>query len=303
MTTPGGQPAIPSARPAPINLGYVKYFNTLPLVEGLSTCADLSLHAAVPAKLGDMLARGEVDIALASLVDMARSSVPLTLIPAGMIGCDGPTLTVRIFSRVPMDRVRTLACDTDSHTSVILAQVILARVFQVRPLVRDFDARERVVLPSPAAAEGGTQGVEGDWPETMLLIGDKVVTDSPPAVRYPYQLDLGEEWKKLTDLSFVYAMWMCRSADVQPGAALRERLISVASLLDRQRRRNTARLDWIVQSYAHDRRWPEDLAERYVRQYLRYDPDTRAIGAVQRFLGEAAGLGLLPDAKVDLLKA
>lgn len=299
MTTPSGQ----TPSPAPTNLGYVKYFNTLPLVEGLSTCADLSLHAAVPAKLGDMLARGEVDIALASLVDMARSTVPLTLIPAGMIGCDGPTLTVRIFSRVPMDRVCTLACDTDSHTSVILAQVILARVFQVRPTVRDFDARERVLMPAQSNAKTDPYSVEGDWPETMLLIGDKVVTDSPPAVRYPYQLDLGEEWKKLTDLPFVYAMWMCRSADVAADSPHRERLLSIASLLDRQRRRNTARLDWIVQSYARERRWPEDLAERYVRQYLRYEPDTRAISAVQRFLGEAAGLGLLPDAKVDLLKA
>ena len=43
-----------------------------------------------------------------------------------------------------------------------------------------------------------------------LLIGDKVVTDAPPTDRYPHQMDLGEAWKDLTGLPFVYAMWMCR---------------------------------------------------------------------------------------------
>ena len=46
---------------------------------------------------------------LVSLVDAAEESGPaLTLIPAGMIGCDGPTMTVRLFSAVPPDRIRGL---------------------------------------------------------------------------------------------------------------------------------------------------------------------------------------------------
>lgn len=288
--------SFPSLAFAMIKLGFVKYLNTLPLVEGLQSTRDLELTAAVPSRLADLLATSEVDIALASLVDLAACKTPLTLIPAGMIGCDGPTLTVRLFSSVPLSNITRLAVDTDSHTSVILAQVILARVYNTRPAIIPFDARERAPLSSADDID------PSEWPEALLIIGDKVVTDSPPAVRYPHQLDLGEAWKALTGLPFVYAMWMCRTADTTADSSRRDELLAVAALLDRQRRRNTMRLDWIIERYAHERRWPRDLASRYFREYLRYAPDARALSAVERFLGEAAGLGLLPDVRTAVLE-
>ena len=42
-----------------------------------------------------------------------------------------------------------------------------------------------------------------------LLIGDKVVCEEPRGL--PYQLDLGEAWKELTGLPFVFAAWMARA--------------------------------------------------------------------------------------------
>ena len=101
----------------PIRLGYVKYLNTLPLVQGLSTCVDVDLRAAVPSHLIDMLDRDEIDVGLISLIDAARAGADLALLPVGMIGCDGPTLTVRLFSSVPLDQLTHIHADTDSHTS------------------------------------------------------------------------------------------------------------------------------------------------------------------------------------------
>ncbi|MFT3687276.1 MAG: menaquinone biosynthesis protein [Phycisphaerales bacterium] len=264
-----------------VSLGYVKYLNTLPLVEGLEKHTELDLVAAVPAKLGAMLSGGGVDLALASVVDFASSTVPLTLVPAGGIGCDGPTLTVRLFSQVPLDQVTTLHADTDSHTSVMLARVLLKQCFGRNVKVVDFDARERV--------EVGGASESSEWPETLLLIGDKVVTDSPPAVRYPHQLDLGEQWKAWTGLPFVYAVWMCRAADA---SALK--IQTTAALLDRQRRRNLMRTQWLIDRAVDERRWPRDLATRYVTEFLRYDIGKPQRAAVARFLSECAALGLLP---------
>jgi len=267
----------------PARLGYVKYLNTLPLVEGLEKQPELELVAAVPAKLGAMLTDGEVDVALASVVDFATSAVPLALLPAGGIGCDGPTLTVRLFSQAPLDQVTALHADTDSHTSVMLARVLLKRCFGRETRIVDFDARERVEIGSPAGADAA------EWPQTLLLIGDKVVTDSPPAVRYPHQLDLGEQWKAWTGLPFVYAVWMCRAAEAD---ALKVR--TTAALLDRQRRRNLLRTQWLIDRAVDRRRWPRDLATRYVTDYLRYDIGPRQREAVARFLEECAATGLLP---------
>lgn len=268
-----------------VRIGFVKYLNTLPLVDGLEACAALRLVAAPPSALGAMLARGEVDLALASLVDFARAgqhqgSPALNLVPCGMIGCDGPTLTVRVYSKVPLERVTRLHADTDSHTSVILAQVIFARRWGLRPEVTAFD--HDIALRS--IAQSG--------PATVLLIGDKVVTDAPPASLYPHQLDLGEAWHELTGLPFVYAMWMARRDDLD-GPRARD-LRTAADLLDRQRRRNGARIDWILDMHAGARGWSRDLARTYVTQHLRYEVTDRAKAGAEMFLGMAAELGLVP---------
>ncbi|MGQ0627713.1 MAG: menaquinone biosynthetic enzyme MqnA/MqnD family protein [Phycisphaerales bacterium] len=274
-------------------IGFVKYLNTLPLVAGLDVHRELELVAAVPAKLGPLLSPGadgrpaELDIALASIIDAARSTTPLAVIPAGMIGCDGPTLTVRLFSAVPIERLSTVFADTDSHTSVALLSVLLQRLHGLRPRIVDFDARERIAT---CAAESNA-GPE--WPEAMLLIGDKVVTDSPPAVRYPHQLDLGEAWKRLTGLPFVYAAWMCRRDEADQPA-----IRAAAELLRRQRLRNTLRLDWLIDQSASERRWPPDLARQYLGELLRFEIGPRERRAVATFLHECHALGLSPTEQV-----
>lgn len=269
-----------------VRVGAVRYLNSRPLVEGLDTCKGLSLSAAVPSRIAPMLESGQLDIGLVSLVDFARSSVPLAMIPAGIIGCEGPTLTVRVFSKVPASEVKTLAGDTDSHTSVALARLIFRLVYGNDPTPVDFDAREHV-----------TPGASDPWPEAVLLIGDKVVQSSPPAVRYPHQIDLGEAWLELTGLPFVYAIWMCRAEDVD-----RPEIQEAAALLDRQRRRNATRLDWIVSSHARERAWPEDLARIYLGQRLRFSCGPREREGIARFLTLTAGEGLAPPVEPRYLE-
>lgn len=264
----------------PIRIACVRFLNTAPLIEGLSKLEGLALLPAVPSRIADMVATNEADLGLCSIVDAVRSPVPLTLLPVGMIGCDGPTMTVRLFSRVPFEQVTTLHADTDSHTSVALARLILAKKFGVHPTMQDFDALRRAP--------------DAEWPQTVLLIGDKVVTDHPPQDAYPFQLDLGEQWKALTSLPFVYAMWMCRTdaLDGQDATRLRH----AALLLDRQRRHNRTRLGWIVRTHAPKANWPVDLAATYLGELLRYDVGPREREAVARFFAEAAALSLIPSA-------
>ncbi len=266
----------------PVRVGCVSYLNTLPLIEGLEKCPELALVPAVPARLIDLLADRKVDIGLVSLVDTQRSTEPLDLIPAGMIGCDGPTLTVRLYSAVPLEQLTRVHADAESHTAVCLMRLLLARVHGVRPEIIEFNTRERVA--------GGAEMLE--WPEAVLMIGDKVVTDSPPAVRYPHQLDLGEAWKAMTGLPFVYAVWTCREADAGSDAV---RL--AASLLDRQRRHNATRLGWLATNRAASRGWPADLARRYLSDMLRFDvgPEGSAYRrAIDLFLDQAHAEGFIP---------
>ncbi|MCC6428698.1 MAG: menaquinone biosynthesis protein [Phycisphaerales bacterium] len=267
----------------PVRLLAVRYLNTVPLIEGLDKTEGVELSTAVPSKIASLVAGGQADIGLASTFDAAALGVPMVLLPSGMIGCDGPTLTVRLFSESPIERITQVHVDTDSRTSVALCRVLLRKLHGITPDIIEFDARERV-------ASGGA---EAQWPPAMLLIGDKVVTDSPPAVRYPHQLDLGEAWKALTGLPFVYAVWMCRR-DRWQDPEIGPRLRIAAALLDRQLRHNLTRLDWIISQCAPEHRWPTDLARRYIGELLRFRIGEREREGLSTFLSAAAECGLCP---------
>lgn len=268
--------------PHTTRIGCVSYINTRPLIDGLDALEGLELTRSVPSAMAGLLERDEADVALVSLIDAARSAVPLAVVPAGMIGCDGPTLTVRVYAQVPLERVTRLHADTDSHTSVALSRVLFRDRFGVDLEVIEYNARERVPV------RPGSDECSSEWPEALLLIGDKVVTDSPPAVRYPWQMDLGEAWKEQTGLPFVYAVWMCRRDRVGD-----PRVSRAAMLLDRQRRHNQTRIDHIVTSRAPEHRWPEDLASRYVGGCLRFEFDGRSRAAAGAFLARCRALGLV----------
>ena len=105
-------------RATPIRLGVVSFLNTLPLIDGLDVCTDVELRCTVPSLLIDQLLGDEVDIALCSSIDYLRSPEPLRIVPVGMLGCCGPTMTVRLYSAVPIEPLEGVYCDCESHTSV-----------------------------------------------------------------------------------------------------------------------------------------------------------------------------------------
>lgn len=271
----------------PARLGAVSYLNTLPLIEGLGKLSDVRLTLTAPSRLIDLLTADKIDLGLASVIDAQRAAGlfegGLALVPCGMIGCDGATMTVRLFSRRPIGEVREVRADADSHTSVALLRIILEKRYGVKPVIVDFDAEAFTSADPPGRRAD-------EWPDAMLMIGDKVVTHSPPAGLYPHQLDLGAAWKELTGLPFVYAMWMCRA-----GIARSELVRAAAAVLDRQRRHNATRLDWIIAARAPLRGWPIDLARTYLHDLLKFEVTPAHRAAVERFFDLAFECGVLSE--------
>jgi chorismate dehydratase len=188
----------------------------------------------------------------------------LCVVPSGGIGCDGETLTVRIFSKVPVEQIRTLACDTDSHTSVALARVVFAERCGTWPTFVDLTR-------------------EDDQPcDARLLIGDKVVCEEPAG--FEHQLDLGSAWRALTGLPFVFAVWTAR-AGVDLGELPRE--------LEEAKRRGLANVPEIVKRYAVPRGWPAGLALQYLSAYLKFDVGERELRAISLFHEMAAKHGVI----------
>lgn len=249
-------------------VGCVSYLNSKPLIDPLLDRPDVEVHFAVPARLVDLMAARQVDAALMPIVDYQNCPVPVVFSPGGAICCDGPTLTVRIFSKVPPMEITELYADTDSHTSVILAQIILRELYNSAPEI----IAANMYDPPPAGAN------------TLLLIGDKVVNGAPANTEYPFQLDLGEQWKKLTGLPFVFAMWM------MPADRANSEL---AALLAEARRRGREITEHLVVKYAVEKRWPAELARRYFTEYLHYVVTPECRRGIENFFELAARHQLL----------
>ena len=247
----------------PLNVGCVSFLNAKPLIYGLENARDVRLTLEVPSRLLDGMLDHRFDVALLPVIDYQRMP-GLKLLTSGGIGCDGETLTVRIFSPIPIEQVRTLACDTDSHTSVALAKVVLKRLYGITPRFIDLAA---------GALTGET---------ALLLIGDKVVCEEPAGL--PHQLDLGEGWKRLTGLPFVFAAWIARQG-IELG--------DLPDKLEAAKRGGLTHLDEIIARYAIPRGWPADIAHRYLAEYLKFDVEADQMKAIRLFHQYAGEEGLL----------
>lgn len=256
-----------------LRVGSVSFLNAKPLIYGLEEGEGIELCLDVPSRLLDGLLDKRFDVALLPVIDYQRMA-GLRLIPAGGIACDGPTLTVRIFSPVPVQRMSRLACDTDSHTSVALARVLLGEHFGIRP--------EFVPLDHPS--------VRSDTPR--LLIGDKVVCEQPAGL--PHQIDLGEVWKAHTGLPFVFAAWMAR-----PGVDLG----ALPQQLDAARRAGLAHVEEIIARFAVPRGWPAAAARQYLTHYLQFEIGPRHLEAIRCFHRLAAEYGLVSGEPRELVVA
>jgi len=250
-------------------LGVVSFLNARPLIHGLDRASDLELVLDVPSRLGVLIDAGTVDVGLIPIVDLVGAGRSWQIVSDACIGCDGETLTVRVFSRVPPGDIRRLHVDGDSHTSVILASVIWRELYDVELEIVAFGGQETV-------AEC----------EAVLLIGDKVVHNA--LVDHDTQTDLGSAWKTLTGLPFVFAVWA--------GPNDRD-FVSLAPRLSAARDEGVLAAKMIAADFGPGLSWPVALAERYLTKRLKFDLGPRQRDAMQRFFELASKHNLLAAPK------
>ncbi len=256
-----------------MRLGVVSFLNARPLIVGLNDNPRIKVSFDVPARLSEGLDSGLVDIALVPIIDVIRSTGRLRVISDAGIACDGETMTVRVFSQTPPDRILNLAVDGDSHTSIALAGVLWQELYQRRIELLPFNARTQKV----------------DDCQSVLLIGDKVITGRRGG--FAYEVDLGATWRQHTGLPFVFAVWAARSEDY---AADPERFETAAAALSSARDRGVASAREIAERDGPPRWWPVDLAVKYLTRCLKYRLDARMIEGGELFARLCVRYGLAP---------
>jgi len=252
-------------------IGAVSYLNTKPLVAGMDELGDeFQLVFDLPSRLADRLAAAELTVALIPVVEALHPDY--TIVSDACIACRGPVRSVKLFSRVPGDQIRSLALDEGSRTSRILCQLLLAKRFSVRP--------QTCSLPMDAR----WQDADSD---AILVIGDRamnVVDD-----QFEFSWDLGEEWFRQTGLPFVFAVWAARSGPY---------LDHLDWLLGTCRDAGLEELDRIAANNASKYGLTYEECFRYLSQYLHFELGAAEKKGLELFFQEGAAIGLLPPQKL-----
>jgi chorismate dehydratase len=237
-----------------LRLGRISYVNMAPVFHRLE--AEVEEVQGVPTDLNRRLLDGEIDVAPISSIEYARNADRLRLLPRLCVGSEGAVDSIQLVTRVPLQRVRTVAVTPESATSVVLTKVLLPEADHV-PL--------------------------GEEAEATLLIGDAALKSAfeDPTPHW----DLGRLWLERTGLPMVFAVWAAPEPVAEGMAELEAALVDSV----RQARAEPERL-----AYEASERYgyPPGFLARYFEK-LRYSFGPRERAGLYTFLEMARDVGEL----------
>jgi len=286
----------------PLRISAISYLNTAPLMwdfEHGAAGRDFDISYTLPSACARALQSGAADIGI--IPAAAYAQIPaLVVIPGAAIASRRPVRSILLVSRVPLDKIRTVALDTSSMTSVALTKILFekwlgaGRTFT--PMAPDIDN----MLAAHDAA---------------LIIGDPALQIDRS--RY-LTLDLAEEWIRYTGKPFVFAFWAVRQQALQedilcgdsPLSASRSDAPGPAQNLatvfqqSRDHGLEASSLAQIVREWAPRLGLAEKDVYSYLTENIYYYLDRSCLEGLQLFYRYAAETGALPAApEIHLLPA
>jgi len=217
----------------------------------------VDLSFSIPSVCAEQVRRREIEIGLVPVAEIARQG--LETLPGVGIACFGAVRSILLFSRVPWRRIRSLAADAGSRTSVELARIVLRERFGIEPEIHQEQPNLHEMLTHADAA---------------LIIGDAALRLDPETLPIE-SLDLGAEWLDLTALPFVFAAWAGR-----PGIPV-ERLSKITRA---SYEFGKSRLSEIVRREHQSRGIAHELGERYLGHHIRFELGTKEQDGLDTFL-------------------
>lgn len=261
--------------PEKLRVCAVRYLNTTPLVWGLLHGPQrdvFDLRLTSPAECADAVRSSDAHIGLVPIVALARQH-DLVVIPGHAIACRGAVRSILLVSKKPMEEITSFAADEGSRTSTILAQILLARRFGVRPRVRPYPPKLDDML---------------DLADAALIIGDPALRIDPEGGEWRGQplhtYDLGAAWVEMTGLPMVYAVWAVKKLVADPG------LTDVFAASARYGREH---IEDIIEVESKQRDLPPELVRRYLTHHIRFDLGEEERRSMETFLRLGYELGLV----------
>ena len=263
-----------------LRIGCVKYLNARPLIRGWPGEVDFD-H---PSALCKRLAKGELDVALVSSFEFLRNPI-YRIVNDVSISSDGPVYSVVVAHHGNVSDIKEIELDPASQTAANL----------LRCLLTELELNPRLIRSALENAPKAFGAVAGSLPAThraRLLIGDQAIRFRQEQASEFHFWDLGEQWKKLVGLPFVYALWLVRPE--VPNAK------TIANRLRALRHENLANLGELI---AAETEFDHQFCVRYYREHLQFRFGEEEREGLRTFTKLCAKHGLLEkhDLAFDLV--
>ncbi len=251
-----------------LRVGVVPYMNAKPLIYGLGQGnGAVELVFEVPALLPGMLDSGHIDVSLIPSIEYFRNG-NFAMIPDISISSIGEVESVKLFSKVPVQDVRSAALDKSSLTSCALTRILLKERYRLSPRYSSWNSQGDV----------STSGADA-----VLIIGDnamKVVENGY------FTLDLGKAWYEFTGLPFVFAVW----------AVKKDRHIAgINKMLKDAKDAGMRSVAALAEAESKRLQFPVERCRNYLTNSIRYNLGKDEIQGLRAFYQQAVKLGLAPD--------
>jgi chorismate dehydratase len=258
--------------PSPLRVAAVSYLNSVPLYWGLIHGPQrnrFEVTFELPSRCSDLLGEGAVDAGIIPSIEYQR--IPnLKIVPGLAVASAGPVRSVLLISKCALPKVRKLALTTASRTSVCLTQILLQRHYRIAPRL----------IPSGPNLEAMLKECDA-----ALLIGDPALASAFPGLKV---YDLADEWRTMTGLPFVFAVWAVRAeaatADLVP--AFQQSAVYAMAHLSEIVEQETARTGLT----------PE-LIRTYLTENIDFSLGEKNLEGLRLFYSLAHELGLTEQAK------
>jgi len=244
-----------------------------------------------PSECAARLADGRADIGLIPIASLATTP-GLRILPGCTIASKGNVRSLILVHRanVSPSKLRAVAADTASRTTLAYARMMFHKWGNAQvpflPMVADLDAM---------LAQADAAILIGD--PALLALEERNNQFERTGEELVY-LDLAEEWRKLTGLAFVSAVWAiapnvgtAAAAGIACSSPLEQ---SIAEDFMRSRDHGLANIDALVAEWSPQFAIPEETIRTYLTANIHYVLDEECVEGMRGFFRMAAEYGILP---------
>lgn len=180
-----------SKKEVKVKLGVTHYLNAKPLIYGIEkglVDGRFEIKYGSPKECARMLRNNEVDLALLPSIEYPKNS-RYRIVDKVAVTSRGAVASVLLYSKVPLERIESIALDANSLTSIALLKILCRELYNISPDFIEMQPDLEKMLNKADAA---------------LVIGDSALYTANNG----YEVrDLGTDWTKMTGYPFVYAIW------------------------------------------------------------------------------------------------